>query len=365
MKSNLFLALCLPAAVFAQEASNPANSEVYPNTFSNGSAKISEFNNSAKRFNDWAVSVGGGTALMKKSDLTSFYGDEINWGWNAYVSLDKQLTHTFGLSLMYSMGQTDQRGMLPGAWGAAAGVAEAWTKYKQIIVLGDINFSNLLRRVDNHSPYRWALHGYAGVGTMGYETLLLDNNLSRYAPNTFPIAVDQNLGLSSLFFQGGAGLKYKVSELIDIETRVMYVMSGDDEFDGGGDLFDTGHPSINYNMINPSRSDDMVTINLGLSFKIGKHGSHLAWHDPLQEIYYRTADLEQNSNELIVCKKGDLDNDAVCDDWDRELNSPAGARVDGAGVAIDMDLDGVIDLYDRCVTVPGTTENNGCPPGSK
>lgn len=53
-------------------------------------------------------------------------------------------------------------------------------------------------------------------------------------------------------------------------------------------------------MINPSRSDNMITINLGLSFNIGKHGSHLAWHDPMQEIYYRTALLEQNSNELIV-----------------------------------------------------------------
>ena len=26
-----------------------------------------------------------------------------------------------------------------------------------------------------------------------------------------------------------------------------------------------------------------------------------------------------------------------------------------------MDLDGVVDLYDKCVTVPGTVENNGCP----
>lgn len=57
-------------------------------------------------------------------------------------------------------------------------------------------------------------------------------------------------------------------------------------------------------MINPSRGDDMVTINLGLSFKIGKYGSHLAWHDPMQEIYYRTEHLEQNYNELIVWKKG-------------------------------------------------------------
>ena len=26
-----------------------------------------------------------------------------------------------------------------------------------------------------------------------------------------------------------------------------------------------------------------------------------------------------------------------------------------------MDLDGIIDLYDKCVTVPGPAENNGCP----
>ncbi|WP_241316789.1 OmpA family protein, partial [Chryseobacterium arthrosphaerae] len=55
------------------------------------------------------------------------------------------------------------------------------------------------------------------------------------------------------------------------------------------------------------------------------------------------------------------DNDGVCDDWDRQLDTPAGARVDGAGVALDTDLDGVIDLYDKCVTVPGPVENNGCP----
>ncbi|MGI9825641.1 OmpA family protein, partial [Riemerella anatipestifer] len=45
----------------------------------------------------------------------------------------------------------------------------------------------------------------------------------------------------------------------------------------------------------------------------------------------------------------------------RQLDTPAGARVDGAGVALDVDLDGVIDLYDKCVTVPGPVSNNGCP----
>ncbi|RZJ27972.1 MAG: OmpA family protein, partial [Chryseobacterium sp.] len=72
-------------------------------------------------------------------------------------------------------------------------------------------------------------------------------------------------------------------------------------------------------------------------------------------------EMEDKFKDFKVCEKGDGDNDSVCDDWDRQLDTPAGARVDGAGVALDLDLDGTIDLNDKCVTVPGPIENNGCP----
>ena len=361
MKLSLLLTLTLPIAIYSQSAGTGTSTD-YPNTFSSGSANVSKFNNEARRFNDWAISVGGGAAFMAHADLTSFHGKKINWGWNAYASLDKQISHTFGLSLQYQTGKTNQKGQLPGVEGQLAGVAEAWTKFHQISLLGDINFSNLLRRVDNHSPYRWALHGYAGIGFQSYNTLLLDQNGSRWntSPKRVPIEITQELGLASFFYQGGVGLKYKASRRVDVELRTMYIMSGDEEFDGGG-WTRTNVPGINYNEINDSYSDNMWTVNLGLTFKLGKHLSHLAWHDPLQEAYYRTSVLENQKVDLEVCEKGDADNDGVCDDWDRELNTPAGARVDGAGVALDLDLDGVIDLYDKCVTVPGPVENNGCP----
>lgn len=361
MKLSLFLAVALPVSFYGQDSLAAARVNDYPNTFSSGSAKIEKFDNSSRKFKDWAISLGGGPAFTSHSDLTSRYDGKMNWGWNAYASIDKQLTHTFGLNLQYQMGETNQRGKLPGAEGVKAGVAKANTEYKHISLLGDINFSNLLRRVDNHSSYRWALHGYAGVGFQGYKTLLLDNDLSQYVPNTFPIAVDQKLDFNSLFFQGGVGLKFNASKLIDLELRTMYVISGDDEFDGGGDLHDALNPRINYNLINPAASDNLFTVNLGLSLKLGKQKTHLAWYDPMQEVYYRAFLLEKASNELIVCTKGDKDNDGVCDDWDRQIDTPAGARVDGAGVALDMDLDGVIDLNDKCVTVPGIIDNNGCP----
>ncbi|SFI14510.1 flagellar motor protein MotB [Halpernia frigidisoli] len=357
MKVKLFLAAIMPMAFFAQQSKIDTLSSG-ATTFSSGSANIQKFDNSSRLFNDWSISVGGGGSFMHSADLTSFYGKKINYGYNGYISLDKQISHTFGMSLLYQKGRTNQKGQLPGAAGVKAGVAEAYTKFDQISVIGDINFSNIMRRVDNHSNYRWALHGYLGAGFMGYNTQLIDNDTSRFStvPRRIPIMVEQKLGIQSFFYEFGTGVKFKVSRLIDLEARAMYIFSGDDEFDGGGfTQFDA------YNKINTARADNMFTVNLGLTFKLGKHPSHLTWHDPLQNAYDRMNILENRSEDLLVCKKGDQDNDGVCDDWDRELDTPAGARVDGSGKALDMDLDGVIDLNDKCVTVPGSVENNGCP----
>jgi OOP family OmpA-OmpF porin len=367
MKLGLLLLATMPIAAYAQDSIAVSSTNEYPNTFSSGSANVQPFNNKARRFRDWSISVGGGAAFMVHSDLKSITDKKVNWGYNSYVSLDKQITHAVGISLIYQRGETTQKGQLEGAEGIAAGVAEAKTKYNQIALMGDVNFSNLMRRVDNHSPYRWALHGYAGLGLMNFNTSLHDNDQFRWStsPARSPLFIKQKMDISSFYYQFGAGLKYNVSKLIDIEARTMYIISGDDEFDGGGwaDPADYNPASKNakYNMIDKRRSDNAWTVNLGVTFKLGKHLSHLAWHDPLEEAYYRANVLENKETDFVVCEKGDLDNDGVCDDWDRQLDTPAGARVDGAGVALDMDLDGVIDLYDKCVTVPGPVENNGCP----
>ncbi|KIA89662.1 OmpA family protein [Kaistella jeonii] len=358
MKLNLAivaLAVALPTAIFAQD-SVAVSTGGYPNTFSSGSANVSPFTQSSKRFNDWAISVGGGVPLLQSADLTSIKnGNGKNlFGYSAYVSVDKAITHAFGLNLQYDHGETRQGWFNTKSENAAPGAigyqnVGARTQYDAISILGDLNFSNLLRRVDNKSPYRWALHGYAGIGTLAYRAYLEDGAGQRLMTEIKPFQ------LGSMFGQAGAGLKYKVNRRIDLEGRVMYVVTGDDEFDGGG---------AQYSAINKREeqiSDNFFNATLGLSLKLGKHQSHLMWHDPLQEIYYKLDVLADKNQDVEVCKKGDADNDGVCDDWDRQLDTPAGARVDGAGVALDTDLDGVIDLYDKCVTVPGPVENNGCP----
>ena len=359
MKLNLAsfaLALVLPVAMFAQD-SVAVSTGGYPNAFSSGSANVSPFTQESKRFNDWAVSFGAGVPLLVTSDLTSLNnGNGKNlFGYSAYLSVDKAITHAFGLNLQYDKGETRQgwfNTKTDNATGTGYQDVGARTQYDAISLLGDINFSNLLRRVDNKSPYRWALHGYAGIGTLAYRAYLEDATGQKLMTEVKPFK------LGSMFGQAGAGLKYKVNRRIDVEGRVMYFVTGDDEFDGGG---------AQYSPVNKREdqiSDNFFNATLGLSLKLGKHESHLMWHDPLQEIYYKLDVLADKNQDVEVCKKGDADNDGVCDDWDRQLDTPAGARVDGAGVALDTDLDGVIDLYDKCVTVPGPVENNGCPTNS-
>ena len=113
MKLNLTsvaLAVVLPTAVFAQDSimSSAGN---YPNSYTSGSANVSPFTQESKRFNDWAVSAGAGVPLMQSSDLTSIKGFGAGknlYGWSAYLSVDKAITHAFGLKLQYDKGESRQ-----------------------------------------------------------------------------------------------------------------------------------------------------------------------------------------------------------------------------------------------------------------
>ena len=343
MKINLLtlaFALTLPMVSFAQENDN----------FYVGN-KNNPFTQEDKKFNDWAISAGVGVPLVQSADLTSIKNGngKSQFGYSAYISVDKAITHAFGINLQYELGETRQ-GLAKINEGTVIDNYAAKTKYQAFSLLGDVNFSNLLRRVDNNSNFRWALHGYAGIGALSYKAYRQDKGAS-----TAPLVTDVDFSIGSLFAQAGAGLKFKVNRRIDVEGRLMYVVTGDDSFDGGG---------AQYSPVNSREdqvSDNLFNATLGISLKLGKHQSHLMWHDPLQEIYYKLDVLDNKNVDVEVCKKGDTDNDGVCDDWDRQLDTPVGARVDGAGVALDADLDGVIDLNDKCVTVPGPVENNGCP----
>lgn len=346
MKSKLTilsLALLCPAVMFSQEMTQ---------TTTTTSTQTSMLD-TVPSYNSWSLSFGGGVPLMQHADLRSIQNDNTLIGYSAYFSIDKAISHTFGLRVQYDRGEIRQgyfntKDAAPANAAANLEVAGR-TQYDGISLLGDINLSNLLRRVDRKNDFRWALHAYGGVGLLAYRAYQKDEFSQRLMTERKPFK------FNSMFGQAGAGLKYKISNRVDIEGRLMYVVTGDDQFDGGGDQYSA------VNRITNKTSDNFFNATLGLSINLGKNANHIMWVDPLKDIYTKLDELNTKIDNFEVCKAGDKDNDGVCDDWDRQLDTPAGARVDGAGVALDVDMDGVIDLYDKCVTVPGPVENEGCP----
>jgi OOP family OmpA-OmpF porin len=106
-------ALAVPTASFAQDSTAVVSNGEYPNTFSSGSANVSPFTNNSKRFNDWAISAGVGVPLVQHADLTSIKHGKDVFGYSAYVSIDKAITHAFGINLNMTEEKQDRDGSTP------------------------------------------------------------------------------------------------------------------------------------------------------------------------------------------------------------------------------------------------------------
>lgn len=346
MKKKLQLIVVLSLFVFS---GNLYSQQTDSNTVNSGNKK--SFTNADKEFDDWSVALYGGVSLLQGADLMSWGAAGFKPGYDVQLQLTKQMTHAVGIGIMYQMGETRQANEGTQhydtyyAW-------EAKTKYQAISVLGDLNLSSLFRRSDNHSRYRWSQHLYGGVGILGYEaSRIATNSPAGYKYHDWRVVDDQDLSSFSVFWQFGTGLMYKINDSFDIELRGMYVLTGDEEFDGSGRP-DPGVTTLaDYE---EGRDDNMMTLSLGIHYKIGKHKEHLRWHDPLKDLV-----IMGGSNEYVPCP--DSDNDGVCDSQDKCPDTPAGVKVDGSGCPLDSDGDGVPDTFDECPTIPGPPTNNGCP----
>ena len=301
-----------------------------------------------KKFNDWSISVFGGGNVVQNSDLVSWESRWFTPGYDLQFQVNKQVTHAFGLSVQYQYGNTRQRGKIMDNY-VSGYSGDAWgkTEYQTLTLLGDVNLSNLWRRVDNTSQFRWALHAYAGAGIIAYDA---KRNFFNGSGTDFARVTKQELSDKSFYSQLGLGLRHKISNRFDVELRAMYVITGDEEFDGSGDPV-PGHWTAADR--EEGRDDNMITLSLGLHYKFGKHKEALQWYAPTG----MSAELAEK--KLFECV--DVDNDGVCDQWDKCLDTPEGVRVDGSGCSLDSDGDGVPDSEDKCPSIPGPPTNGGCP----
>ena len=331
--------ICFPL-LFAQETSSTLNE----------TPEKKKFTNADKEFNDWYISVFAGGNALQNTDLVSWGDGRFIPGYDFQLQVTKEVTHAFGIALMGQYGKTRQYGE-----GNQLNYINAWdgrTEYYGLSLIGDLNLSMLFRRIDNESPFRWAWHAYAGACIIAYKAKRKARHIyGEHQPvNDWRLVNDIKFNDRSIFAQVGTGLRYKLSPSFDLEMRAMYVMTGDESFDASGDPIPGEWTLAD---IEEGRDDNMITLSLGLHYKIGKHKESLQWHDPLNSITSVSAAAN------IPC--ADDDNDGVCNLYDKCPDTPEGIKVDGAGCPLDTDNDGVPDSIDECPTIPGPPTNNGCP----
>ncbi len=137
-------------------------------------------------------------------------------------------------------------------------------------------------------------------------------------------------------FSIGGGIAFKLSNKVNIglENKTTFISPGYDLSDG---FVRAGNSNDFYNA-----TTARLNINIGST---SKHVQPLWWLNPNNYIYN-----ELNKPQHMKFPKpvlDDADGDGITDQFDLEPNTPAGAKVDSHGRALDTDGDGIPDFKDK------------------
>ncbi|MEM9679134.1 MAG: OmpA family protein [Bacteroidota bacterium] len=292
----------------------------------------------------WAIG-GGVNNFVMHGDLRSIgTGNQGNfWNFGGYLYVDKMFNPILGLEFKANYYQIS---------GAAQYLSEVYDvlylEEKQIsnnlffegrAYGAELNailcFSNLYR----HSYGKLKLTGYFGVGyhqynsrlleklSDGSERLLLDfgNNLARYNDGE----------ASSIYITTQLGIKYRISNRLDLELRPSWYFNYEDHLDAA--------------ISNKQDWETFFVTHLGVVFRLGNGYA----------ISEGNNDVRTNPNTTF--KILDDDGDGVMNELDREPDTPSGVTTYANGVAVDSDSDGIPDYKDDCRFEFGLPINNGCP----
>ncbi|GAA4398425.1 hypothetical protein GCM10023187_09070 [Nibrella viscosa] len=338
------------------------------------------------KMNTWSITLSPA--------ITQFYGDlrETNAGifarkpanateWvfpaGVGVSINKQLTHLFGLQTDFWTGRLN---------GSKKDIYNAYfqTYFLQGTLQGTVNLKSLLMGTQKLRRWKTDLHG--GIGYMWFYANVFDlnsNRLLRYSNNPInysSITSGEWEGNGSTFtrelvFPVGLAVHYELTRRLDLgfDVTLNYVNTEKLDMTVGG--VDNSIPSNIYTFKKgESALDKWGSAALTLTYKIGKNAIkvgkdgrydaslgryHLRWADPkdLIKAPYNPTLADADSIAKANMPKPvdprlytDSDNDGVADLFDKEPNTPDGSVVSGAGVA--MNLDSIITSLLRSKFAP-------------
>lgn len=280
------------------------------------------FTREAKRM---VVGVQAGTSF--------FHGDadKIKPGWAAGANFRYNASHVLGFRVLFNVGNVRSAVEKPAQYGykyydLSSNIFEY--QGQVILTVGNISFFK--------ERWKWNMYTIAGVGQV------MMRSKSTFELSSSPTTRNTQYNRTHIAFTYGIGIKRNINKMLDIG------------FEYGMRWTRTDSMDILNAPIHPNRKFDSYSFpQLILNIKIGKGGrEHLDWINPIASVYEEVTDISDKLEKLDK----DTDGDGVPDRFDKEENTPAGAKVWGSGEAVDLDNDGVPDVNDQ---EPNT------PPGAK
>ncbi|MDQ6843700.1 MAG: hypothetical protein M3Z92_05000, partial [Bacteroidota bacterium] len=157
------------------------------------------------------------------------------------------------------------------------------------------------------------------------------------------VAFNNGNSLKNFFVPVGIGLKFNLSDLINLDLGYRANIVDNDNFDGTYTHANVHKDKFSYGF-------------LGLEFALGKKSKkQLMFDNPVATMnanFQSKIDHIQTEIDTLKTTMLDSDGDGVADQFDKEPNTPAGCPVDSHGVTRDTDGDGVPDCKDKQLITP-------------
>ena len=291
-----------------------------------------------KQFRKFSLGINVGA--LRPSIITGGSNDftkpQYNLGYGA--NLKYQFTHRLGVQLDYVGGKlkgNNDKDYWNGLPATDRPISSFETKMGYSFALSGVYTFGTINWI--HTTTKVVPYVTAGGGVVGYKPTTTD----RATGNS--TAFDNGKALHNFFAPVGVGLKFNLSEMVNLDLGYRANIVDNDNFDGTYWHADVHRDKYSYGF-------------LGVEFAFGKKGQkQLLFDNPVSKLNdILQSQITHVQTEVDSLKLGitDSDGDGVADIFDKEPNTPAGCPVDSHGVSRDTDGDGVPDCKDKELITP-------------
>lgn len=353
------------------------------------------------KLNTWSVSVHGGLSkffgdLQTGDFLTNGPGEKTSF--LAGLSVNKQLSHLFGLSANFGFGTlsgSKDKFVYIDPLNVSKGLSYGPNYFHSDILQGSLNFEANLKSLlfGTRKLRRLKADVFVGIGYLYYNTkvyAIRDYQFTDAGGNVRSYQKDEKIRFSNgpkssttaggwegagstysrdLVIPTGIRFLYELSPRIDIGMRYTLNHTFTEKLDMTLGGYDNSNMSQIYSSTGGNNSfrrgdsayDKYGTLGLEVNYKLGRKAArgtingkyprdngqvyHLRWTDPkdlIEAPYNPTADTALARVKAIMPPPvdprlyTDTDGDGVADLYDKEPNTPANSIVSGAGVAMNL-----------------------------